>query len=539
MAVLLARVLAKVADPQDRALREQVTAQDLRNLEALLHEFEADLASLSVRVEVAQETLGRLAQEAGRVRIFGDARFRYEIGRTAVNNPGIGPVLAASTQPLIPMTSTRWRLTVDGGMTDTLRLRLRISSFEYVGTTAGLWGGVPPLGHLNSTFFPWSSGLTPKNLSSFSFNWTHALDLPVEIHLGVLGGDSWTPHEGDPLIPYSLAPRSGAPASPEVIQFGPIGLLFTTAQDSAGERTLRSHLMEGFTLTYQMDQTRLQALVADVESLQGSYGSEVLYGARIQSALSPTVDLGLTVIADSCDGAGALDNSKVTAALTSLGVGQGLARCSFVWWGAQNGWTPALNTGSTNPYTNVPGWGYSLDVDARLAPTLRVQAEWGVWSDPAAQTAGTGWQVQAVIGPPPGQGPAVIVGYQSFDSAFYPPFGGAEDPVVGFIYPGGFRNAFVIATAPFFSGWVLSAGYESGISLGVGPQPGAVGFGGPTFSSAVCQICSPAGQSFSGWLGSLARTIGPETTLRLYYYGWQINGASLAEVYRAEVAYRF
>ncbi|HKV45601.1 MAG TPA: hypothetical protein VJT32_13165 [bacterium] len=536
MAVLLAQVLAMINQPRSQGAPAQaeVTPQDLETIRALLREFEAELASLDVRVEAARRNLDRLAENVRHVRISGEAELRYDLSRSAVNNPGVGPLLPASTQPLAPTVSSRLRLSLDGGVTDDLRLKIRITTFDEVGNTAGLWGGTPPMGHQNSTFFPLNSSVTPGTLATASLDWSHALGLPLEIQLGQLGGDTWVPHEGNPLTPLSLAPPD-----PMITQFGPIGLLFSTAKDPAGERSLRTYVVNGLTATYGTTPIQVRGLVADVESLQGAYGNELLYGGRIQFTAAPEVTVGLNAVFDTCDGTGAVNNTLLVSALTALGAGKGLAQCSFVWWGAQNGWLPSLNTGSTNPYTNIPGQGYSVDLDMGLGPDLRLQTEVALWSDPTAQTTGLGWHAQLVASSLLGPGSTVIVGYQYFGSAFYPPFGGAEDPVVGFIYPGGFQDVFLIVAFPQVSGWMLSAGYEAGTSLGVGPQPGAVGFGGPAFSSAVCQQCSPSGQPFSGWSGVASHALGPETMLQLYYYGWEINGVSQTDVYRAALTYRF
>lgn len=530
-AILVAEALARaLAPPPDHA---PATREDVAALTRLLREFEREMASLSVRVGVAQEALRQLSRQDRGARITGDARLRYEVSRASLNNPGTGPVLPASTQPFLPVATTRWRVVLDGGVTDTLRLRFHFTTFDLLGSTVGLWGGVPPTGHLNSAFIPLGSGAHPTVLTYGSIRWRDAFALPLEIQLGRLGGDSWEPHDGDPPLPLALASRPV-----EAIQLGPLGLLLSTARDPAGERTLRTHLVDALTATYRGSDLEVQGVLADVQGVEGSYGSETLLGLRVQSSLAPGATLGLNGVLDTCDGTGAVDNSGLVSALTALGVGRGLARCSFVWWGAQNGWTTSLNTGSTNPYTNIPGSGYSADLDVRLSP-LRLQAEWGVWSDPAAGTAGTGWQAQLVYGNPSGGSAGIVLGYQSFDPAFYPPLGSAEDPVVGFIYPGGFHNAFLVLVTPLLDGWVLTAGYETGTSLGVGPQPGAVGFGGPGFSQAVCERCSPAGQPFSGWLGALSRPVAPGTTVRLYYHGWQINGASQSDVYRVDLSYRF
>jgi hypothetical protein len=528
VAALVAEALLRAQDTG------AATEEDVALLRALLAEFERELASLSVRVRVAEETLRQIAEEARRVRISGDVRLRYDLSRAALNNPGVGPVLPASAEPLLPSASTRWRLLLDGGVTDALRLRIHFSTFSVQGTTVGLWGGIPPLGHLNSPFIPFGSALSSTAVTYGSLEWRDAFHLPLDLQLGRIGGDSWEPHDGDPPLPLGLA------AHPvEALQLGPVGLLLSTARDPAGERTLRTHLLDAFTASYRSGQVQVRGVLADVQGVQGSYGSETLYGLRIQSAVAPDVAVGLNAVLDTCNGTGAVDNSALVGALTTLGVGRGLARCSFVWWGAENGWTPSLNTGTTNPYTNIPGSGYSVDVDVRLSPSLRLQGEWGLWGDPTAGTTGTGWQAQLILGAPSSRTPGIVLGYQSFDPSFYPPLGGAEDPVVGFIYPGGFHNAFAVLVSPLGGGWVLTAGYEVGTSLGVGPQPGAVGFGGPAFSSAVCERCSPAGQPFAGWLGALSREIAPQATLRLYYFGWQINGASQADVYRVDLSYRF
>jgi len=530
VAALVAEAAARAQAPPPG--QPPVTEEDVATLLALLREFEGELASLSVRVEVAQETLQQLAQSIGRVRVTGDALFRYEVSRTSLNNPGTGPVLPASTQPLLPLATTRWRLALDGGVTDTLRLRIHIISFDAVGSTAGVWGGVPPTGHLNSPFVPFSLSTPPITYASLA--WKDAFQMPLDLQAGRMGGDTWEPHDGDPPLPLRLA------AHPlEVVQLGPLGLLLSSARDPVGERTLQTHLLDAYTATYHGTDLQVQAVIADVQGIEGSYGSETLYGLRIQSAVTPSVVVGINGVVDTCPGTGAVDNSALVASLTLLGAGQGLARCSFVWWGAQNGWIPALNTGSTNPYTNIPGTGYSADTEVQFSPDVRLQAEWGIWSDPTAGTTGTGWQAQLIVGVPSSQNAEVVLGYQSFDPAFYPPLGSAEDPVVGFIYPGGFQNAFAILAVPIVDAWILTAGYEAGTSLGVGAQPGAVGFGGPAFSSAVCESCSPAGQPFAGWLGGLSREIAPETTLRLYYYGWRFNGASQANVYRVDLSYRF
>jgi hypothetical protein len=533
MAVLVVRAAAQAAGTQ----RTPATAQDLLIIQALVREFEAELAAVGIRVDILQETLGRLSSKVRSVRVSGAMWFRYEISRFSLNNPGTGPVLPASAQPFLPDAGVRWQLTFDAGATDTVAVRLRVSSFDYAGQTVGLWGGTPPTGHQNSPFLPLGSAALvpiPNQISFFYLDWTRAWNLPLEFRVGVLGSDTWLPRAGDPLVPLSMAP-----ARPEALQLGPIGLLFSTAKDAAGERTLRTYALPALTFTYEGGRTRVEGVVGDVQAFQGGAGSETIAGLRLQTRTFPGVIVGVTGVTDTCNGSGALDNSALVAALTTLGAGRGLARCSFVWWGGQNGWTTALNTGSTNPITNVPGSGYSLDLDAELGPDVRFQTEWGLWSDPTAQTTGTGWQAQVVFGTPGAGHPVVVVGYQSFDPAFYPPLGAAEDPVVGFIYPGGFRNAFAAVTFPPVSGWTLSMGYEAGTSLGVGPQPGAVGFGGPQFSAAVCERCSPAGQPFSGLLVSLMGPLGAQTTFHLYYYGWEINGAAQADVYRAEVSYRF
>jgi hypothetical protein len=540
MAVMLAQVLARLnalqaqppAVPQDAGAR--VTPQDLATLRALLREFEADLASIDVRVEIARRNLDRLAEDIRTVRITGEVQLRYDVSRAAVNNPGVGPVLPATAQPLAPTVSSRVRLLLDGGVTDDLRLRIRVTTFNLRGSTVGLWGGTPPLGHLNSTFFPLSSGAQPGTIATAYLDWAHAFGLPLRIQFGQLGGDTWLPREGDPLTPLSLAPPQ-----PMIVQFGPVGLLFTTGKDLVGERSLRSYVVDGLTATYETAALQVRGIIADVEGIQGAYGNELLYGGRLQLTAAPGVVVGLNAVIDTCDGVGAINNAPLVAALTALGAGNGLAQCSFVWWGAQNGWLPSLNTGSTNPYTNLAGQGYSVDLDARLGPDLRLQAEVAVWTDPVAKTTGVGWQAHLVAASLLGPGSTVIAGYQYFGSAFYPPLGGAEDPVVGFIYPGGFQDVFVIVTLPPFSGWALSAGYEAGTSLGVGPQPGAVGFGGPAFSTAVCQVCSPSGQPFSGWSASLTRELGSGAVLHFYYYGWESNGASQVDAYRAEFIYRF
>ncbi len=240
VAALVAEALLRAQDTG------AATEEDVALLRALLAEFERELASLSVRVRVAEETLRQIAEEARRVRISGDVRLRYDLSRAALNNPGVGPVLPASAEPLLPSASTRWRLLLDGGVTDALRLRIHFSTFSVQGTTVGLWGGIPPLGHLNSPFIPFGSALSSTAVTYGSLEWRDAFHLPLDLQLGRIGGDSWEPHDGDPPLPLGLA------AHPvEALQLGPVGLLLSTARDPAGERTLRTHLLDAFTASYR------------------------------------------------------------------------------------------------------------------------------------------------------------------------------------------------------------------------------------------------------------------------------------------------
>ncbi|HXX40463.1 MAG TPA: hypothetical protein VEP50_20290 [bacterium] len=508
-----------------------VSRSDLAAVQRLVHEFEAELASLDVLSDVLQRQVEGLGPQVRQVKVSGDARLRYELSRTALNNPGVGPIAPSGNEPFLNSTSMRVRLEFDGGLTDDTQFRLRLMTFNELGTTDGTFSIVnpAPTGQLNSMFIPFNSGQTTAmvQISMFEFDWSRAFGLPLEFRVGHLGGDTWLPRNGDPL--YPMSPPSGRTTA---LQLGPIGLLLDTAKDVVGERSLGTYGVDALVATYRPDGFEGQFLL-------GGIGGVTFVGGRAQGAPVPGVTVGLNFLTDSCDPGGGVDNAELVSDLTILGAGKGVAQCSFVWWGAQNGWVPTANAGTTSPITNIPGTGYSADVDVILGSDVRLQSEVGWWYDPTAQTTGLGWQAQAIVGHSGGPAPVLVLGYQSFDSAFYPAYGAGEDPVVGFIWPGGFRDAFGIVEFPPVGGWTFSAGYENGTSLGVGPQPGAVGFGGPGFADAVCESCAANGQPFSGWLASAAHTIGQNATLRLYYFSWQFNGASQADSYRVEVDYQF
>ncbi|GEM_PF-1453827 len=532
VAVWLARVLPLIANRlQASPPAGPISRADLAALRRLIDEFQAELASLDVLTDVLRRQVTDLQPLPRQVRISGDVRLRYELSRTALNNPGLGPIAPSSGQPLLNLASFRARLEFDGGLTDDARFRLRLTTFNQIGTTAGTFSIVnaPPAGQLNSMFLPFNSGQQASMtiIDMFEFDWERAFGLPLELQAGRLGGDTWLPRNGDPLYPVSPPPGRIS-----LLRLGPIGLLLDTAKDVIGERSLETYGVDALVASYRPDGFRVQALL-------GGTGGVTFAGGRVESVVAPGVTVGANFLTDACDPGGGVNNAELVSDLTLLGAGKGVAQCSFVWWGAQNGWVPAANAGTTSPITNIPGTGYGADIDAALAPNLRLQGEIAWWYDPAAQTTGLGWQVQAVLGHAGGRTPAVVLGYQSFDSAFYPAYGGAEDPVVGFIWPGGFRDAFGIIDLPPLAGWTLSAGYETGTSLGVGPQPGAVGFGGPAFANAVCESCLGSGQPFSGWLAAAAHAVGGNATVRLYYYSWQLNGASQDDTYRVEIDYRF
>src|SRR5579872_223444 len=532
VAAWLARALPElVARLQVPSPSAGVRRSDLAAVQRLVHEFEAELASLDVLSEVLQRQVAQLGTEVRQVKVSGDTRVRYELSRIALNNPGRGPIASSSAEPLLNFASMRARVEFDGGLTDDARFRLRLTTFNQVGTTDGTFSVVnaAPAGQFNTMFIPFNSGLTDAmaQINMFQFDWGGAFGLPLEIQIGHLGGDTWLPRNGDPLYPMSPPPGQTT-----VLQLGPVGLLLDTAKDVVGERSLGTYGVDALVATYHPEGMQAQVLL-------GGVGGVTFIGGRAQAALTPDVTVGVNTLTDTCDPGGGVNNAELVSDLTLLGAGKGVAQCSFVWWGAQNGWVNAANAGTTSPITNIPGTGYSADLNAALGQDVRLQAELGWWYDPTAQTTGMGWQAQAVVGNPDGRAPIVVLGYQSFDSAFYPAYGAAEDAVVGFIWPGGFRNAFGIVEFPPVAGWTFAAGYESGTSLGTGPQPGAAGFGGPAFANAVCESCAPKGQSFSGWLVSAGHVLGQDATLRLYYFSWQFNGVSQADSYRLELDYRF
>jgi hypothetical protein len=139
MAMVVARLLARIEAikipapaPPAKVPPPEVSRADITTLQRLINEFRAELAALGVRVTAVEEELAALRARLDNVRITGDVRFRYNVGKAG---------LGADAGDL-PRIRYRNRLTFTGKATDNITAVARAS----FGGGGGFGGSADNLG---------------------------------------------------------------------------------------------------------------------------------------------------------------------------------------------------------------------------------------------------------------------------------------------------------------------------------------------------------------------------------------------------------
>jgi len=496
-----------------------VTKKDIDMILRLVNEFRAELAAKNVRLTAVEEELNAIKAKLDNVRITGAVRFREDLNQFASQagagplsgngKPNTGAVDAANTARGNRIREAI-RVSFDGSVAPNVHFIVALATSG--GTSAGF-----------SIFNSSSVGPTSQfNLASIDnafFQWKNAFGWPLEIWLGRFGGGA----------------SGGATAIGQTypVQFGPFGLLMNTLTDQWTDTTNNSgfNVADGIRVALSLESLadlRFQGVWVRVAGNTGSFSfpsGEDMYGADVNVKLFEGFRLGAYYVANTIAQAGSVPfvtNSPFGVLYHLYGpagnsLNPGVAGAAFT--SGAGGLRCLTSATGINCPAAGNGWGAYAQWD--ILPGIHLDVEAAQWNDSTpngGQDRGFNALATFDLGKLFDIGTKLVVttGYAYYGPNFYPPYGNVslDSCCWDFLYPGNGQGFIAEASWAFAPGWRLSGSYLTGNHVS-------------------------NSQTIQEYEVNLRYEFAPNSSVLLKYRDLRINGIDQANVYRAQLDYKF